>query len=265
VTQTASFHGVLIEVRAINALPASIAPDKRIAHDEADRRGVDLIWNFSSRALPAIQPPAAYAKALEGIVSMSAPDRAATETTQRASLAALRARGIAQLRAVLATQPRDAALGDELRAPVGLTTLSGVDFASAVAREATAIRARLDVVSRERRAARDAGRTAQRDALSSEEDRWSSYFASFELAAGRVGSIDDVLADLTRIDTNARQIAQRGDATAAAEHTFEAQGQPEVLEVSLAGAFAFWMTVGLLSAWALRRRITPESGTAPAD
>jgi hypothetical protein len=262
VTQTASFHGVLIEVRAINALPASIAPDEHIAHDEGDLRGVDSVWNLSSRALPAIRPPAAYAKALAGIATMSAADRAAIETPQRASLTALRARGIAQLQAVIASRPRDAALGDELRAPLELTTLSGAEFAAAVAREETAIRARLDLVSRERRAAFDLGRDARSDALSREEDQWSNYFATFDLAAVRVSAIDDVLADLTRIDTNAAQNAQRDDATAAAEHTFEAQGQPEVLEVSLAGAFAFWMTVGLLSAWALRRRITPESGAA---
>jgi hypothetical protein len=83
-----------------------------------------------------------------------------------------------------------------------------------------------------------------------ESKHWETYLIRLFIIGGRVVANDKVLADLDAIEGRA------GDETrlAAQEETFEHDIAPEQLEISLAGSFAFWVTVGLLSTWAIRRR-----------
>lgn len=83
-----------------------------------------------------------------------------------------------------------------------------------------------------------------------ESKHWGTYLIQLFVIGGRVVTNDKVLADLDAIEGRA------GDETrlAAQEDTFEHDIAPEQLKISLAGSFAFWVTVGLLSTWAIRRR-----------
>jgi len=87
-----------------------------------------------------------------------------------------------------------------------------------------------------------------------DESHWWSYEKTLQIAAAQLTTIDSVLADLSRL-ANLASLDSRTDLKLQdAEREWERRGVPEQLEVSLAGSFAFWVTVGLLSAWAIRRR-----------
>jgi hypothetical protein len=83
---------------------------------------------------------------------------------------------------------------------------------------------------------------------------WRAYADRVRLLGAQVESIDAVLADLAASAHSDAQAEQRARDVSAAESKWYAAGVPEQLEVALAGSFAFWVTVGLLSGWAIRRR-----------
>jgi hypothetical protein len=73
--------------------------------------------------------------------------------------------------------------------------------------------------------------------------------ADVRVAVDRVLTTGAVLADFALIEAEDTTAAQH----AADERRFSASAVPEQLEGALAGSFAFWVTVGLLSGWAIRR------------
>jgi hypothetical protein len=89
---------------------------------------------------------------------------------------------------------------------------------------------------------------------------WYHQGIAIRTAADRIVAGNDLLIAsdaLLEGDTEAAK-------TIAAERAFSRSTAPEQLEVSLAGSFSFWVAVGLLSAWAIRRGDTEDDGTDDA-
>jgi hypothetical protein len=246
VTHTVSFHSVLAEVNAVNALSASIAPTdeaKKFADDLSELEGW---WNRPYHAVPTnIPAPISYEVKLGDIESSPAATRKKTIEDQRPDLIKLRARamngliGLAANKRLYIEQSLRARPRAQWRDPLldsldGVASLSGEALQLMLAHEKVLVYDRQDSV-------RD-------DDI--ESKHWETYLIQLFVIGGRVVTNDKVLADLDAIEGRA------GDETrlAAQEDTFEHDIAPEQLEVSLAGSFAFWVTVGLLSTWAIRRR-----------
>ena len=83
----------------------------------------------------------------------------------------------------------------------------------------------------------------------------TQHAADAEGAAAHAALIADLTAERDALSQEAQRTAQ--------EERYRAGIVPQQLEVSLAGSFAFWVTVGLLSAWAIRRREISKKGGLP--
>jgi hypothetical protein len=246
VTHTVSFHSVLAEVNAVNALSASIAPTGEAKKLADDLRELDSWWNRPYHGIVTSLPATiSYEAKLGDIESLPPAARAKTIDDQRPDLMKLRAGAMndliglaankrSYLEQSLATRPRAQSRDPLLDSLDGVAGLSGEALQLSLAREKVLVNARQDSV--------------RYDDVKSKH--WETYLIQLLVIGGRVVTNDNVLADLDVIEGRAGDEAR----LAAQEDVFEHDIAPEQLEVSLAGSFAFWVTVGLLSTWAIRRR-----------
>ncbi len=239
VSLTASFQGVLAEVASIDSLPASIEPANDVRKLDADVAGVAIAWHASARGESPTDDPSALADAFRNVDTLSRADRDALIEAQRGALLALRTHAEAQLVAV----------AQRAGSPVSLTAAGAND-------DATVIRFR-DAFERREDAMSDADLARYRASTServrkqiSDDDLQREHDAvDVRIAVDRVLTTGAVLADVAAIEAEDATTEQH----AADERRFSASAVPEQLEGCLAGSFAFWVTVGLLSGWAIRR------------
>lgn len=251
VSLTASFHGVLAEVATIDLLPASIAPSPSALRLQRDAHGFALNWRTKTRAIPSDDHPIIDETTFASVATMPAADRVALFAEKRAAILALRPQAVQQLAAV-------ARLG---RPPV---TLSAQMLASAAAvrafGEGERNRAR-EKMSNDFALFKSATSEAARISADDDERWWSRHLVDVDVAAGRVLSGDALIDDMRVVEAGDAPAQERIDA----DRAFSAGAAPEQLEVALAGSFAFWLTVGLLSAWAIRRRETLPASTDTSE
>lgn len=230
VSLTASFHTVLTEVATIDSLPASIAPSPNIVKLQHDVPYDDLhsMETFAS------------------LGTMSIEDREAALDSARTALLAARPRAAQQL----------AEIARQGRPPVTLSAAT-LDDTAAVRAFARTIEQRSQEQMDRDVARFKASTGSARYAADADERWWSRYSAAVAIAAGRVIGIDDERNDIAAIENDDIPAKSR----IAADRAFSVSAAPEQLEAALAGSFAFWLTVGLLSAWAIRRRETDSEAT----
>jgi hypothetical protein len=256
VNYTVSFHGVLTEVSTINSLPASIAPSAEADQLSTDLRNLDFFWNMDFHVTPRATPALTYENALGAVTSLSASERQATIDAQRPGLVELRARAMNELLDLAAAKRRyiaPAPLADSLD---GVASLSGAALDAKLTRDENLAIAQMDDDDRRARSVSD----LVQNAAEIDSKHWETYHLQVAVIGGRLRANDRVLADLAALQTRTSAETKR----AVQEATFDHSSAPEQLEVALAGSFAFWVTVGLLSAWAIRRRATPEA-SPPVD
>jgi hypothetical protein len=243
VSLTASFQGVLAEVATIDSLPASIVPTADTTKLASDITAISTSWYIRHPdEPPPVVDPYALALAFRDVDTLSRDDLVARIDAHSADVVALHRQAVAHLLAV-AHSP---SLPLPLSADVANDAAALERFASAFERYSDA--------------------HIDRDRIAHRDDRdWAKGASDVRIAVGRVLATDAVLADFANVARENASAEQHTDA----ERAFSMSEAPEQLEGSLAGSFAFWVTVGLLSAWAIRREETPHeessSNEASAD
>lgn len=235
VQMTASFHRVLTEVSRINALPAL-----------TDRPAP---LSVAENALADVQG-ASYAQPLAAALKNGRPEqlRAAEAEFDGGVLAERNAR-IEQL---LATSRQKQKFLRELEGALGVRdpyyrSLDGImqlnleDLTMRAVKESREAEDRRDLAGNPR-----------------EGTFWARYYDSTINITDRIETLYDAISQKKEIDAEIENLAAMRDE----QRLWQRERIPEQLEIALAGATAFWMTVGLLAAWALRRRAAPP--TAPA-
>ena len=224
---TASFHEVLAGVSRVNAVPARMDTWWRAKQWTDDVRTLDETAALGAGGWYGRQLIERYANAkLDERLAILDEAKTRMAEDRRATFERLHALALEKQRTLLNE------LGDEAKGNELYHSLDGIGTASEEEFWGTLVREYFD--------ARDWAGTPF----------WKRYAEQIDEFKARFAALDALAAGLPAFWDEAVRQAGRDEA----QRRWTETGVTQKLEVALAGSTAFWVTVGLLAAWAFRRR-----------